>query len=195
MLLLVRAFLEEVALPCDFGANQLLAEMPNCNNKWMAPLDPLGLAWVWFSELVRSQVPCHPNFLMIFGKWTHASPRSIWNKFEINLSIPTLDWFWCIPSSVFCVVQPCRGLFFLRKTPLWRKNMIFHDFQMIFNQKINDESSFFQKLCFSQKQTPGRAAPHRSPDWGCTNPPHFQSKSIKSSNHRILEVGGRGGSL
>ena len=51
----------------------------------MAPSDPLTLAWVWFSELVRSQVPCHPNFLMIFGKWTHASPRSIWNKFELRL--------------------------------------------------------------------------------------------------------------
>ena len=87
------------------------------NGNQMAPLDPLGLAWVWFSELVRSQVPCHPNFLMIFGNLTHASPRSIWNTFEINLSIPILDWFWCIPSSVFCVVQPCR--FFYRKTRPW----------------------------------------------------------------------------
>ena len=46
-----------------------------------------------------------------------------------------LKWgFWCIPSSVICVVQPCRGLFFLRKTPLFRKNMIIYDFQIIFHQ-------------------------------------------------------------
>ena len=32
--------------------------------------------------------------------------------------------FWCIPSSVFCVVQPCRLLFLLRKTALLRQNMI-----------------------------------------------------------------------
>ena len=82
------------------------------------------LAWVissrkiWFSELVRSQVPCHPNFMINFGKWTHASPRSIWNKFEINLSIPILDWFWCIParSSVWCSLA---GFVFPEKTGPW----------------------------------------------------------------------------
>ena len=48
------------------------------------------------------------------------------------------DWFcwkwgfWYIPSSVFGLVQPCRGLFFRRKTALLRKNMIFDDFQLIF---------------------------------------------------------------
>ena len=42
--------------------------------------------------------------------------------------------FWCIPSSVFGLVQPCRGLFFLRKTTLLRKNIIFNDFQIIFYQ-------------------------------------------------------------
>ena len=35
------------------------------------------------------------------------------------MRIPILDWFWCIPSSVFCVVQPCRGLFFPEKTRPW----------------------------------------------------------------------------
>ena len=38
------------------------------------------------------------------------------------------------PNPVFGLVQPCRGLFFLRKTSLLRKNMIFDDFQMIFHQ-------------------------------------------------------------
>ena len=42
--------------------------------------------------------------------------------------------FWFIPSSVFGLVQPCRGLFFRRKTTLLRKNIIVDDFQMIFYQ-------------------------------------------------------------
>ena len=41
-------------------------------------------------------------------------------------------WFGCIPSSVFGLVQPCRVLFFLRKTSLLQKNMIFDDFQSLF---------------------------------------------------------------
>ena len=45
---------------------------------YMIPLDPVSLAWVWFSELVRSQGSCHPNFLMTFGKWTHARRRLAW---------------------------------------------------------------------------------------------------------------------
>ena len=43
--------------------------------------------------------------------------------------------FWCIPSSVFCVVQPCRVLFFRRKTAPFRKIQMFNDFQIIFHQK------------------------------------------------------------
>ena len=40
--------------------------------------------------------------------------------------------FWCIPSSVCCVVQPCRGLFVCRKKwHLW-KHAIVHDFQFSF---------------------------------------------------------------
>ena len=45
---------------------------------------------------------------------------------------------WCIPSSVFGLVQPCRGLFFLRKTAHLQKNMIFRAFQMIFHQNGPD---------------------------------------------------------
>ena len=63
---------------------------------WMAPLDPLTLAWVWFSELVRSQGSCHPNFLVIYGKRTHA-------RVGLNVSIPTLDSVWC--SSAMFVFQ------------------------------------------------------------------------------------------
>ena len=44
----------------------------------MAPLDPLTLGWVRFSELVPGQGSRHPIFLMIFGKWTHASLRLAW---------------------------------------------------------------------------------------------------------------------
>ena len=32
---------------------------------------------------------------------------------------------WCIPNPDFCVVQPCRGLFFFRKTALFRKHRFF----------------------------------------------------------------------
>ena len=49
----------------------------------------------------------------------------------MNLSILILDWFWCIPSSVFGLVQPCQGLFSTRKSQLFTKNMLCTDFQMI----------------------------------------------------------------
>jgi len=44
---------------------------------------------------------------------------------------------WCIPNPDFCVVQPCRGLFFQRKTTLSRKNMMFNDFLRIFHKKMD----------------------------------------------------------
>ena len=50
----------------------------------------------------------------IFGKWTHA----VWRL------------AWVLPSSVFCVVQPCRVLFFPEKTKggLLQPETVFHAF-------------------------------------------------------------------
>ena len=42
--------------------------------------------------------------------------------------------FWCIPSSVFGLVQPCRRLFFLSKTTLFRKKHLFEHFQLFFHK-------------------------------------------------------------
>ena len=45
-------------------------------------------------------------------------------------------WFWCIPSSVICVVQPCRGLFFSpgKHNFSQKKQRFFADLQMIVHQ-------------------------------------------------------------
>ena len=63
------------------------------------------------------------------------------------------------------------------------------------NLKIIKNHVFFTKVMFFWKKKPP-AGLHQTEDRiGMHQTPHFQSKSIKSSNHRIEEVGGRGGSL
>ena len=41
----------------------------------------------------------------------------IWIWIWIWMDLNGFGWI-CIPSSVFCVVQPCRGLFFIKNTSL-----------------------------------------------------------------------------
>ena len=63
----------------------------------MAPLDPLTLAWLWFSELVPGQGSCHPTFLMISGKWTHA-------HFEIKWNLISAFPLWILCDAPFLVL-------------------------------------------------------------------------------------------
>ena len=56
----------------------------------------------------------------------------IFGYLDIWILVKTVAW--CIPNPDFCVVQPCRGLFFLRKTLVLWKNMLFDCFSMIFHQ-------------------------------------------------------------
>ena len=62
-------------------------------------------------------------------------------------------------------------------------------FEVIANWVRFDQKPFenHSKSCFCQerhaflrKKAPGRAAPHRSPNWGCTNPPIPTHQNIKS---------------
>ena len=46
-----------------------------------------------------------------------------------------LKWgFWCIPSSVFGLVQPCRVFFFAEKQHCLEKTYFFYDFSLVFHE-------------------------------------------------------------
>ena len=60
----------------------------------------------------------------------------VWIWMDLDLDLDGFGWI-CIPSSVFCVVQPCRGLFFPEKTRPWcfcsLKQCFLHSTKTIFN--------------------------------------------------------------
>ena len=124
---------------------------------WWFNLMPFGIQGQWGYKNALSfdplcLCPTVIDYVIDYGGGGHISKNSTLcgkppkldvlicvgqGQFEINLSIPILDWFWCIPSSVFCVVQPCRGLFFPEKTHPWcfcsLKQCFLHSTKTIFN--------------------------------------------------------------